>query len=58
MLSVAHCRKLLGADSAGKKDEEIEDLRDALYQFAYILVEQEGMKRPVKNEIADEQSTN
>jgi len=42
VLSVAQCRKLLGAEATGKKDEEIEEIRDALYQFAHILVERQG----------------
>ena len=40
VLSVAQCRKLLGAEAAGKKDGEIEEIRDALYQIAHLLVEQ------------------
>jgi len=41
VLSVVQCRKLLGAEATGKKDEEIEEVRDALYQLVHLLVERQ-----------------
>lgn len=37
MLSIEACRKILGQNKYQKTDEEIEEIRDTLYQLANIL---------------------
>ncbi len=39
MLSIADVRALLGADAVGKSEAELEQLRDAAYSFARLLVQ-------------------
>jgi len=39
MLSVNHCKKYLNNTKNGYIDEEIEEIRNSLYQIAEVLVE-------------------
>ena len=44
MLSVAKCRKILGDDSS-KTDAELEQLRNSLYDLAWVVVESMPQQR-------------
>lgn len=39
MLSIKACRKCLKDYAIDKTDEELENIRDLMYQFAFVMVE-------------------
>jgi len=45
MLSVEKARECLGKSKTELQDEQVEEIRDALYQIVYVLVNQFTKRR-------------
>lgn len=40
MLSIEHCRQILANGAEHLSDEEIEEIRDTLHNFAFLLIDE------------------